>query len=657
MNHINISLNHHHGGRSLKRNNSWLAWESRITAPSVKLDLIIECRKLPKKDSFSNADAFCGIWEAPQGVLNNKDKQKVSSLPSKQEREVGRTAVVREDENPCFENTFRLEFRFQEQQAYVIRVYNEDLRYATDLKEHDYIGGCIFTLGELMGAPGCSIAKPLQHGKAFTVLTGQEIVEAREVLEFRFASQSLGMLDHKVNKKGGHNIAQNMANNVLDFCEFYFRLEKLLEEDQSWTVVWKSEIHVDHNQNPTWQVGRIPLQLICDDEPTNPLKISVWEWNRFTSDELIGYVETTVRDLVEKSHRGIPVFDVMVERRKLLGGTKLKKNGMLKILKANILNIPSMLQFLSGGCELDFMVAIDCTTANGNRKEREGLHHISDSWLNDYQAALIKVGSVFDGYGGNKGYIMWGYGGHLQGEKGHKSYFVMGENIQGADNLVKTYDKVLAANNKNLEMKQDGELMHIIEAAMFRATNANQEGRQGYANLVILTTGAISDVQDCIDTICTAADDAPLSITVIGIGSGDFTDAKKLVGGEDGKLEHSNGVPISRNNISFAAMAEYGGNAGECVGHAFSDVPEQFVQYFTQAGIKPFPPKAIPDFTPNEVFGKKKSHSISSAASVTSKTSKSSKSKSKSSSKKSSKSKSSSDEKKKKKKKDKKSKD
>ena len=234
----------------LKRQNSWLAWESRLSAPSVKLDLHIECRRLPKKDSFSDCDAFCGIWEAPAGVLTAMKDKKVSRLPSKQEKEVGRTEVVRENEHPQFQHTFRMEYRFQEQQTYVIRVYDEDLRYATDLKEHDFVGGCVFTLGELMGAAGCTIAKPLQSGKAFVVLTGHEIVESREVLEFRFSGQNLGI------KK-----ALVKDTNVLENFDVYFQLEKLQEEDQSWTVVWKSEIE-PNNQNPTWAAARLPLQQL-----------------------------------------------------------------------------------------------------------------------------------------------------------------------------------------------------------------------------------------------------------------------------------------------------------------------------------------------------------------------------------------------------------
>jgi hypothetical protein len=124
----------------------------------------------------------------------------------------------------------------------------------------------------------------------------------------------------------------NVAKTVLDKFDVFFRLEKLNPEDLTWSVVWKSEV-VRDCQNPTWNVARIPLQLICDDVPTSPLMISIWVWNRFTPDELVGSVETTVRNLVEKAKRGIPVFDVMLEKKRFFGGTTQKKAGILKVLK------------------------------------------------------------------------------------------------------------------------------------------------------------------------------------------------------------------------------------------------------------------------------------------------------------------------------------
>ena len=48
-------------GGFVKKNSKYskFAWPSRITAPLIKIDLEISCRYLPKKDSLSQADAFC----------------------------------------------------------------------------------------------------------------------------------------------------------------------------------------------------------------------------------------------------------------------------------------------------------------------------------------------------------------------------------------------------------------------------------------------------------------------------------------------------------------------------------------------------------------------------------------------------------------------
>lgn len=590
----------HRPRHKLQRTNSRLAWDSKVTAPHIKLDLVIECRRLPKKDSFSQSDAFCGLWEVPSGFMHDK---KVGRLPAKQEKEIGRTEVARENKNPRFTTTFRLEYKFQEEQTYVLRVYDEDLRYATDLKEHDFLGGCAFTLGELMGSGGCAIARPLLRGKAFVVLIGQEIVETREVLEFRFSGQDLGLLErrHKValTKEVLETMQKmNVAKSVLDKFNPFFRLEKLNIEDQSWTTVWKSEVIKD-NQNPTWNVARLPLQLMCDDEPSNPLKITIWVWNRFTPDELVGFVETTVSDLVLKAKRGIPVFDVMLEKRKIFGGTTLKKAGTLKVLKSTILHIPSMLQYFAGGCEMDLMVAIDCTDANKDWRDEKSLHFRSTTWMNDYQAAIRKVGTIFEAYEGKKEFTMWGYGGTIHGNC--QGQFVMGDRLKSTNALLKAYDDTFAEGNNVLQLSPTGELKHVVQSAMYRAIRSCQT-RQCYSTLVILSTGELSDLQETVDAVCAAAEDAPLSIVIIGVGAGgNFDRIQLLAGGDFGKLRHSNGVPIARDIVHFVKFSNFHGNASRCVSESLREIPEQFVQYFLNAGIKPMPPKAVPDFSSERV--------------------------------------------------------
>lgn len=595
------------GGRRLKRQNSRLAWDSRVTAPYIKLDLVMECHRLPKKNSFSQADAFCCLWEIPPGHRINS--KKVSQLPARHEKELGRTEVSRETRNARFKTTFRLEYKFQEEQHYVVRVYNEDLRYSTDLKEHDFIGGCFFTLGELMGAGGCSVARPLHHGKSFLILIGQEIIETREVLEFRFSGQDLGLLERKrKNMQAAKDVAKDVVDamqkvnitTVLEKFDLYFRFEKLNKDDQTWKTVWKSEVIRD-SQNPTWDGARIPLQLLCDDDPNTTVKITIWDWNRFSPDIVVGFVETTVNELIQMSRRGIPVFNVMIEKKRILRGTKLKKAGVLKVLKSNILQIPSMLQFISGGCKMDLMFAIDCTILNGDWRDESSQHYHSSTWLNDYQAAIHKIATVYGAFEGDKDYTLWGYGACMNGQQTHAP-FTMGEKLKDADALVEAYDKHFSEDNESFDLGKDGYLKPVIQAGMYRAIKLNQKS-QCYSTLVILTTGEITDLTESIDVICSAAEDAPMSIVIIGVGTGDFQFMDLLTGNGDecGKLRHSNGVPITRELVSFATFHEFSGNASLCVVEALREVPEQFVQYFTNSGIMPLPPKPVPDFTGEEV--------------------------------------------------------
>jgi Copine len=260
-----------------------------------------------------------------------------------------------------------------------------------------------------------------------------------------------------------------------------------------------------------------------------------------------------------------------------------------------------MVQYLSGGCELDLMVAVDCTAENGYWREEESLHFSSKSWLNDYQAVLFRIGSIFDAYEGSDFHMM-GYGARWHGSPA--PFFQIGERVQNADDLVRAYDRTFSeevAKEKALVMQTTAELKHVIQAAMFRAVNANKNGRQCYSTLVILTTGVISDLQESIDAVCAAAEDAPLSIILIGIGKGDFEHVHKLVAGES-----ANGVPIARDIMQFVSMSDFNGNARECVAEAFQNIQEQCVQHFTGSGVQPFPPKPVPDFTNEQIFGKAK---------------------------------------------------
>ncbi|KAL3943533.1 MAG: hypothetical protein SGBAC_002391 [Bacillariaceae sp.] len=572
-------------GGFVKKNSKYskFAWPSRITAPLIKLDLEICCHNLPKKDLLSQADAFCVLWKAPNGYAPTSEKGVPTQLPGRAEEEIGRTEIARATINPTFKHTFRLEYIFHQDQTYVVRVYDEDLPYSTDLKEHDYLGGHIFTLGQLMGAKGCSIAKKLLRDHSFMVVKGNETIETCEVLEFRLSAQDL------VKERSLYE------QRVVDRCNPYFRVEKLNRDDQSWDVIWKSEA-VKRNTSPTWKEARLPLQLICNGDMSNPLRLTVWDYDKdYRLIDYIGFVESTVSELLLKAKENIPVFTVSKEKKRLFGfrGTKLKSVGILKVLKAHKSTIPSMLQYMSGGCSLDLMIGIDCTIANEGRGSDKSLHYTTSQWLNDYQAGILKLGSTVQNFARGRKSSMWGLGPRIDGKT--QALHLMDDKLITGRDLLDSYDRNIA-NNANFKQGQTMKLKPLIEEATC-LTIRNCRAGQCYTILTVFTAGDITDLQETILILCRAAEDAPISLVIIGVGNRDFSAIEKLCRNDfKSTLRDARGIPIARDIITFVSFKQFGGNASEVVLQALKGIPEQLVTYFTTNGSKPLPPVASPDY-------------------------------------------------------------
>ena len=340
--------------------------------------------------------------------------------------------------------------------------------------------------------------------------------------------------------------------------------------------------------------ARLPLQLLCNDDQANPLKITIWDYEKHsTSHDLIGFVESTVSELVAKAkEKTIPVMLVKREKRKWFGGSKLKTVGLLKVLKASVITIPSMLQYLSGGCSLDVMVGIDCTIANGEKGSENGLHYAASHWLNDYQAGLQKLGTIMENFSRGKHSNMWGYGAVIKKEV--KEIQVFADSLRLGKELLNAYNKSIV-DDPELELGESARLAPLIQAAIFRTIRASKR-RQCYTALCIFTAGKVDDLAETIDLICNAAEDAPLSIVIIGVGNRDFTAIEKLIADESGRLRDSRGIPIAREIVSFVSFKQFAGNATEVVSEALKELPEHFVTHFVNNGTKPLPPVPAPDF-------------------------------------------------------------
>ena len=401
-------------------------------------------------------------------------------------------------------------------------------------------------------------------------------------MEFRFSCQDLIKEQNLIDQ-----------SKVLDKCNPYFRLERLNREDQSWEVVWKSEV-VKDSLNPTWMEARLPLQLLCNDQQENPLKITIWDYEKHSaSHDLMGFVESTVAELVAKAKENtIPVMLVKREKRKWFGGSKLKTVGLLKVLKSSVITIPSMLQYLSGGCSLDLMIGIDCTIANGEKGSEKNLHYAASHWLNDYQAGIQKLGTIMENFARGRHSNVWGYGAMIKDEQ--NDIHLMEDSLCLGKELLQIYDKCVV-DNPDFCLGPKANLKPLIQAATFRTIRASKR-RQCYTVLCLFTAGKVDDLPETVDMVCTAAEDAPLSIVIIGVGNRDFKVVESLMGDETGRLRDSRGIPAARDIVSFVSFKQFAGNATEVVAEALKEVPEQFVTHFVNNGTKPLPPVPAPDF-------------------------------------------------------------
>ena len=567
-----------------------LAWRTRITSPHAKIDVTLSCENMLQKDTFSSARTFCAIWQVPNGYTGRgggmMTTNNIAPLPSGPEVEIGRTEVVGDTRDPQFTSKFRLDYHFEQEQTYLVRVYDEDLKYATDLREHDYMGGAIFTLSELVGAPGCILNRPLTHENTQLYIRGEEIKEAREILEIRFSAQDLAGLE-----------------NVLDNKDTYIRIQKLTDEDdKAWVTMWKSEV-IMHSEAPTWSLCRLPLLQLCPDGDMNrQMKIELWCYNKYTDDEMLGFTDMTVGNLVYEANRGIPKYPIYYEKKKIFGGSKLKSAGMIKALRGKKTEYPSMLDYITGGCDINVNIAVDCSVNNGDYLEEEGLHYRTKLWLNDYQAAIHKIGTIMEPFSKKHRFELFGFGANIGGED--QAIVQLGHNIKDSSALLDAYDLFFGDDSEEGHLPGTVSLVQpIVERAMFHAIEENQTS-QTYSVLCILTAGGISDLQATIDSICMAADDAPLSIALIGIGPGNFDGMADFF--QTGSIRHSNGVPITRDIVQFAAFNDHGGNASSVVAEALGEVPEQFVRYFIDSGKTPQPKLPAPDFKARRRKAKKR---------------------------------------------------
>ncbi|XP_042717787.1 copine-5 isoform X4 [Chrysemys picta bellii] len=455
--------------------------------PATKVELTVSCRHLLDKDTFSKSDPMCVLYT--QGI------------ETKQWREFGRTEVIDNTLNPDFVRKFILDYFFEEKQSLRFDLYDVDSK-SPDLSKHDFLGQAFCTLGEIVGSAGSRLEKPLTMG-AF-MLHSRTGKPTPSVSNGGIPGKKCGTIILSAEELGNCRDVATMqfCANKLDKKDFFGKSDPFMvfyrsNEDGTFTICHKTEV-VKNTLNPVWQAFSIPVRALCNGDYDRTIKVEVYDWDRDGSHDFIGEFTTSYRELA----RGQSQFNVyeVVNPKKKMKKKKYINSGTVTLLSFTVESEYTFLDYIKGGTQINFTVAIDFTASNGNPSQSTSLHYMNPYQLNAYAMALKAVGEIIQDYDSDKMFPALGFGAKIPPD-GHVSHeFPLNGNADnpycsGIEGILEAYHKSL----KTVQLYGPTNFAPVVNHVARYATT-EQDGSQ-YFVLLIITDGVISDMAQTKEAI------------------------------------------------------------------------------------------------------------------------------------------------------------
>ncbi|XP_041835741.1 copine-9-like isoform X2 [Melanotaenia boesemani] len=531
------------------------------TVPATKIEITVSCRNLLDMDTFSKSDPVVVLY--------------VQGLGTKEWREFGRTEVIDNTLNPDFVRKFVLDFFFEEKQNLRFDVYNVDTRSSNLSKHKDFLGQMFCTLGEIIGSPGGRLERTLSgipNKKCGTIIfTAEELSNCRDLATMQFCA-------NKLDKK-------DFFGKSDPFLVFYRS-----NEDGTFTICHKTEV-IKNNLNPVWQSFTIPVRALCNGDYDRTVKVDVYDWDRDGSHDFIGEFTTSYREL-SRGQSQFNVYEVLNPKKK---GKKKKyvNSGTVTLLSFKVESECTFVDFIRGGTQLNFTVAIDFTASNGNPSQPTSLHYMSPYQMNTYAMALKAVGEIIQDYDSDKLFPAYGFGAKLPPDGKISHVFPLNSNSEnpncvGIEGVLEAYFQSL----RTVQLYGPTNFAPVISQVARSAAEVT-DGSQ-YFVLLMITDGVISDMAQTKEAVVNAAS-LPMSIIIVGVGPAEF-DAMEELDGDEVRVS-SRGRFAERDIVQFVPFRDYIDRSGNQVlsmarlaKDVLAEIPDQLLSFMKSRVIEPRPP-------------------------------------------------------------------
>ena len=307
--------------------------------------------------------------------------------------------------------------------------------------------------------------------------------------------------------------------------------------------IYKSDNHDDLNL--TFKKIEQKMQVMCNDDDHCLLRFSIKNFDEekgVGNHTLYGFCTTTLRLIIDNPGKEFPLY--------YRNGKPT--SGHIKFTKSMIVEQPSFGEFLKSGWHINLSVAIDYTASNGDPKtDPNSLHRLPlniqpDQAINEYEEAMLQVGTILETYAFGKRFMAYGFGGKPEGcEEVSHCFPLNGNNddpsVKGLQELLKTYKDSLT------RIQLWGPTFFVnVHKRVFEFIKEKMH-KNIYHVLLILTDGCIHDMRQTIDVIVEASE-YPLSIIIVGIGDSDFENMAVL-DADDYDLVDSFGKKAARDIV------------------------------------------------------------------------------------------------------------
>ncbi|KAM9332390.1 copine-3 isoform 1-T1 [Pholidichthys leucotaenia] len=519
----------------------------------TKVELTVSCDNLLDKDIGSKSDPLCVL---------------LMSSSNSQWYEVARTEKVQNCLSPKFAKKFVIDYYFEIVQKLKFGIYDIDNK-TVDLSDDDFLGELECTLGQVVSSK--KLTRPLvlknksPAGKGTITVSAEEIKDNR-VVNFEVEARKL---DNK-----------DFFGKSDPYLEFY------KESPTGWQLAHRTEV-VKDNLNPTWKPFRIPLQSLCGGDMEKPIKVECYDYDSDGSHDLIGIFETTMKRLQDASRTSPAEFECINSKKKQKK-KGYKNSGVVSVKLCQVVKEYTFLDYIMGGCQINFTVAVDFTGSNGDPRSPQSLHYISPQGVNEYLSAIWSVGNVIQDYDSDKMFPAFGFGAQIPPTWQVSHEFPLNFNpsnpfCAGIEGVVEAYRVCLP----QVKLYGPTNFSPIINhVACFAKQALQQTTASQYFVLLIITDGVITDMDETRGAIVNASR-LPMSIIIVGVGGADFS-AMEFLDGDDGRLRSPTGEAATRDIVQFVPFRQFKNAPKEALAKSvLAEVPNQLVEFFNTMKLSP----------------------------------------------------------------------